>query len=249
MLTQYGILMVNIGYLYQKKKGGKKMHPIKVLLIEDEYTILEIIRLYLEREGYTVYSSLNATEGLRLIEEITPDILLLDINLPDQNGFKLAQRYRELSDGILIFITGERTKSTILHGFEIGCDDYITKPFDPPELIARIKASVRRSGISSRSLLTLGNLTINFSDKSVQKNSEKINLFTKERMLLFYLAEHPNQVFTAEQLFDYIWGMDSDAELKTVLVHISTLRKKIEENPKNPQYIQTVRGFGYKFAT
>lgn len=225
------------------------MRPFKVLLIEDEYFIIEIIRLYLEREGFIVYSSQNAADGLRLMKEITPDILLLDIHLPDQTGFYLARKYRETSNGILIFITGEKEKSTILQGFEIGCDDYITKPFDPPELIARIKASIRRSGINTSNVLTLGDLSINFSEKSVHRNNKEIELFTKERMLLFYLAEHPNRVFSADHLYDFIWGIDSDTDLKTVLVHISTLRKKIENNPKDPQHIQTVRGFGYKFST
>lgn len=225
------------------------MPSLKILVIEDEITIIDILRLYLEREGFTVFSSLNATNGLRLIEKVIPDIILLDIHLPDQNGFALARRYREISDGILIFITGEKTKSTIIQGFEIGCDDYITKPFDPPEVIARINAILRRSGNHQMNIFTSGDLTINFTDMSVSKRGKKVDLFTKERMLLFYLAQHPNQVFSTEQLFDCIWGINSGADLKTVLVHLSTLRKKIEDNPKKPQYIQTVRGFGYKFST
>src|SRR3954452_3505872 len=115
------------------------MSSIKIVIVEDEYKIVEIIRLYLEQEDFTVYTALNATEGLRLIESIEPDVVLLDVNLPEQNGFELARRYREISNGVLIFITGEKTKDKIIQGFEIGCDDYITKPCDPPELIARIK--------------------------------------------------------------------------------------------------------------
>ncbi|WP_249315432.1 response regulator transcription factor [Bacillus sp. FJAT-49711] len=222
---------------------------MNVLIIEDEFSIVEILRLFLEKEGFTVYSSLNAADGVRLIEEVTPHIVLLDIHLPDKNGFELARKYREISNGILIFITGESTKSTIVRGFEIGCDDYIIKPFDPPEVVARIKANIRRSGLTNFNVLTLGNLTLNFNDKSVHKKGERVELFTKERMLLFYLAEHPNQVFSAEQLYEVIWGIDSEAELKTVLVHLSTLRRKIEDEPRYPKYIQTVRGFGYKFST
>ncbi|MCQ6277637.1 response regulator transcription factor [Bacillus sp. EB600] len=225
------------------------MRTINILIVEDESIITDISRLYLEKEGYTVYSSLNAADGLRFIEEDAPDIVLLDINLPDLNGFDLARRYREVSDGILIFITGERTRSTIIEGFEIGCDDYITKPFDPPEVLARIKAIMRRSDTLASNEVHLGDLTINFSDKSIYKKGKEVDLFTKERMLLFYLVEHPNQVFSAEQLFDLIWGIDSDANLKTVSVHLSTLRSKIEDDPKNPKYIRTVRGFGYKFST
>ena len=237
-------------YIHGHIEGVEIVQSIKILVVDDEAAIVEILSLYLKREGYNVYSSLNATKGLRLMEEVIPDVVLLDINLPDENGFDLARRFRELSsDGILIFVTGERTKSTIMEGFEIGCDDYITKPFDPPEVIARIKANIRRSNIGTKNKLELGDLTIDFSEKTVFKKGVKVDLFIKEKQLLFYLAQHPNQILSAEQLYDVIWGIDSDAELKTVQVYLSTLRKKIEDNPKDPQYIKTVRGFGYKFST
>lgn len=224
---------------------------MNLLIIEDEDTITEILRLYLEKEGFFVYSAQNASDGLKLMKQILPDIVLLDINLPDHSGLDLARKYREISNGILIFITGEKTQNMIMQGFEIGCDDYLTKPFDPPELIARIKANMRRSGLHSNSseILTFGDIMINFSDMTIYKDGQKIDLFTKEKMLLFHLVQHPNQVFSAEQLFDQIWGFDSDADLKTVHVHISTLRKKIEAQPKKPKFIQTVRGFGYKFSS
>ncbi|OZU89395.1 DNA-binding response regulator [Virgibacillus indicus] len=223
------------------------MRPVHILIVEDDFSIVEILRLYLEKEGYIVHYSLNAADGLHIIEKELPDIVLLDLNLPDQSGFNFAKEYRKLSDGILIIITGERTKDTIMKGFEIGCDDYITKPFDPPEVIARIKANLRRISRNYSDTIIAGNLSINFSDKSVSKNGEPINLFTKEKMLLFHLVQQPNQVFSVEQLFDLIWGFDSSANLKTVHVHLSTLRKKIEDDPKKPRYIITVRGFGYKF--
>lgn len=224
------------------------MRPFTILIVEDDCSTNEILRLYLEREGFSVYSSTNAADGLKLMEEVTPTIVLLDLKLPDKSGFDLARKYRERSDGILIFITGEKTKTSILQGFEIGCDDYITKPFDPPEVVARIKANLRRMPSQPSNILTLGNLTINFSDKTVYKNGKLLELFTKEKRLLFYLARHPNQIFSAEQLYELLWGYSSDADLKTVLVNLSTLRKKIENDPKSPQYIQTVRGFGYKFC-
>ncbi|PAV28056.1 DNA-binding response regulator [Virgibacillus profundi] len=225
------------------------MRPIHILIVEDDFSIVEILRLYLEKEGYIVHYSLNAAGGLHKIEKDPPDIVLLDLHLPDTSGFDLARRYRRLSDGILIFITGERTKDTIMKGFELGCDDYITKPFDPPEVIARIKANLRRAGRNFSNTVEIGGLTINFSDKTVSKNGKTIDLFAKEKMLLFHLVKQPNQVFSVEQLFDLIWGFDSSANLKTVHVHLSTLRKKIEDNPKKPRYILTVRGFGYKFQS
>ncbi len=224
------------------------MDKIKVFILEDEKEIIDILRLYLEKEGYEVYSSTAAKDGLSLMEEVNPDVLLLDIGLPDENGFEIARKYRKQSNGILIFITGYRDNRMLLEGFEIGCDDYITKPFDPPEVIVRLKAILRRSGYRQEDMLEIGDLTLNFLDKSVTKNGKRIELFTKERQLLFYLATHPNQVFSTEHLFDVIWGVDSEADLKTVLVNVSTLRKKIEENPKKPKIIETVRGFGYKFT-
>ncbi|MBD8005451.1 response regulator transcription factor [Bacillus norwichensis] len=224
------------------------MNTIKILIVEDEHSIITILRLYLEKEGFIVLSSASASEGMRLIDEAAPDILLLDIHLPDQNGFDVARKFREKSDGILIFITGEKSKSIVLEGFEIGCDDFIIKPFDPVELIARVKANIRRTGLAASEVLRLGDLTINLMNKTVYKNNQKVDLFTKEKMLLFHLAQNPNQVFSAEQLYDRIWGMDSNADLKTVQVNLSTLRKKIEDNPKKPKYIQTERGFGYKLS-
>jgi DNA-binding response OmpR family regulator len=203
--------------------------------------------VYLQREGYMVYSALNAEVGLQLMEKHHPDIVLIDLHLPGKNGFILGQKYREFSNGILIFITGERDNRTVMKGFEIGCDDYIKKPFEPNEVIARIKAVIRRTDKKKIQKIEVDDLVINFNEKNVYKKGKKLDLFVKEKMLLFYLAEHPGQIFSSEQLFDIIWGMDSSADLKTVLVHISTLRKKIEEDPKHPKFIKTVRGFGYKF--
>lgn len=225
------------------------MNTIKILIIEDEQSLIDILRLYLEKEGFEVNSSQSASEGLSMIDESPPDILLLDIHLPDQNGLDVARKFIKKSDGILIFITGEKSKSTVLEGFEIGCDDFIIKPFDPIELVARIKANIRRSDLAHSDVMRLGDLTINLANKTVYKNNQEIDLFTKEKMLLFYMAQHPNQVFSAEHLYDHIWGTDSNADLKTVLVNLSTLRKKIEDNPKRPKYIQTERGFGYKLST
>lgn len=224
------------------------MNPIKIVIVEDEEPILEIVRLYLEKEGFEVHGSLTAIEGLRMIEIVEPDAVLLDVNLPDQSGFEIARKFREQSEGVLIFITGEKAKDRIMHGFEVGCDDYVVKPFDPAELVARVKANVRRILKKNEDIYQIGDLTINFKDVSVLKKGKTVELSTKERMLLFYLIQHPNQVISTEQLFDAVWGIDADSDLKTVSVHMSTLRKKIEDNPSKPQHIVTVRGFGYKFS-
>lgn len=224
------------------------MKPVEIVVVEDDVNILEIIRLYLERESFVVYTSRNASEGLFLIETVVPDIVLLDINLPDQNGFDLARKFRKISDGILFFITGEKSKEKIIHGFEVGCDDYITKPFDPSEVVARVKANLRRLGKREEvEIIRFGDITINMKEASVYKNGQLLDLSKKEKMILFYLVKHPNQVISTETLYDKIWGYDSISDLKTVSVHISTLRKKIEDEPNRSKFIETVRGFGYKF--
>lgn len=223
------------------------MKRVEIVVVEDDSNILEIIRLYLERESFVVYTSRNASDGLFLIETVVPDIVLIDINLPDENGFELARKFREISDGILIFITGEKSKEKVIHGFEVGCDDYITKPFDPSEVVARIKANLRRlNKYEEVNDITFGNIRINLKEASVYKNGELLDLSKKEKMILFYLVKHPNQVISTETLYDKIWGFDSISDLKTVSVHMSTLRKKIEDEPNNPKFIETVRGFGYK---
>lgn len=226
------------------------MKPIEVVLVEDDVNVAEIVRLYLEQEGYTVYTSYTSSSGHYLIESIVPKVAILDVNLPGQSGFQLAERFRELSDGILIFLTGEKTKEKIMQGFNIGCDDYVTKPFDPQELIARVKANLRRIEVKDTKeseVLKVQDLTINYKDTNVFKNGELLELSKKEKMLLFYLSKHINQVISVETLYDVVWGYDAISDIKTVSVHMSTLRKKIEEDVKNPIYIETIRGFGYKF--
>ncbi|SOC03427.1 two-component system alkaline phosphatase synthesis response regulator PhoP/two-component system response regulator VicR [Ureibacillus xyleni] len=225
------------------------MNYIKVVIVEDDPKIVEILTVYLEKEQYRVYTALNAVDGINLISNIQPDVLLLDVNLPDQNGFELAKKYRlQSDDGILFFITGEKAKEKLIKGFEVGCDDYITKPFDPTEVVVRLKANLRRLEKNDPNIIRIGSLVVNFKDATVTKDGSFLALSIKEKMLLFYMMKNPNQVLTTELLYDTIWGYDSISDLKTVTVHISTLRKKIEENPNKPQYIKTVRGFGYKFV-
>lgn len=224
------------------------MKQIEIVIIEDDPSILEIIRLYLERESYVVFTAKNASEGLFLIESVMPDVALIDVNLPDESGFEIARKFREISNGILFFITAEKGKEKVIQGFEVGCDDYITKPFDPAEVVARVKANIRRiKKPQNENKFIFGNVEINFKEASVTKNGVALDLSKKEKMILFYLVQHPNQVVSTELLYEKIWGFDSISDLKTVSVHMSTLRKKIEDEPNNPKYIKTVRGFGYKF--
>jgi len=226
-----------------------------VVIAEDEVDIQNLLKLYLEKE-YRVISFANGEEALAGIIDVMPDLVILDILLPGMNGFKICERLREKEIHIpVIFLSAKREQSEKIRGLEIGADDYITKPFDPGELMARVKAHLRRSTQKTASeevntnMITWGELHIDIEQYVVTVGDKPIHLSTKEIQLLILLASNPRRVFSTEQLYDLIWGEDQFGDLKTVSVHISTLRKKIEQNPSKPKYIITVRGFGYKFLS
>jgi DNA-binding response OmpR family regulator len=224
-----------------------------VVIAEDEVDIRNLLTLYLERE-YQVISFANGKEALAGIMEIMPDLVILDILLPGMNGFKICASLRKNHIQIpVIFLSAKREQSEKIKGLEIGADDYITKPFDPGELVARVKAHLRRSNQQIVSegenthIIKWGELHIDTVQYAVTVGGKPIHLSAKEIQLLILLASNPRRVFSTEQLYDLIWGEDHYGDLKTVSVHISTLRKKIEKSPSKPEYIITLRGFGYKF--
>ncbi len=226
-----------------------------VVIAEDEVDIRNLLKLYLEQE-YRVISFANGEEALAGIQEVMPDLVILDILLPGMNGFKVCERLREIQIHVpVIFLSAKREQSEKIRGLEIGADDYITKPFDPGELMARVKAHLRRSTQQTATeeenthLIKWGELHIDIEQYVVTVKGNPIHLSTKEIQLLILLASNPRRVFNTVQLYDLIWGEDQYGDLKTVSVHISTLRKKIEKNPSKPEYIITVRGFGYKFLS
>jgi DNA-binding response OmpR family regulator len=229
-----------------------------VLIAEDEEDIRNIMTLYLQQE-YHVIAYGNGEEALAGIIENKPDLVLLDILLPGINGFNICQQLRERNVMTpVIFVSAKREQRDKIRGLEIGGDDYMTKPFDPGELMARVKANLRRSNRSNqetemkdtgKQMITLGDLHIDTELYRVTVGKKPIHLSTKEMQLLILLASNPNRVYSTEQLYDLIWGEGHYGDLKTVSVHISTLRKKIEKHPAKPEYIITIRGFGYKFQT
>ncbi|MEK3988800.1 MULTISPECIES: response regulator transcription factor [Robertmurraya] len=226
-----------------------------VVIAEDEVDIRNLLKLYLEQE-YRVISFANGEEALAGIQEVMPDLVILDILLPGMNGFKVCERLREKQIHVpVIFLSAKREQSEKIRGLEIGADDYITKPFDPGELMARVKAHLRRSTQQtateeeSTHMIKWGELHIDIEQYVVTVKGNPIHLSTKEIQLLILLASNPRRVFNTVQLYDLIWGEGQYGDLKTVSVHISTLRKKIEQNPSKPEYIITVRGFGYKFLS
>ncbi|MGN7478008.1 response regulator transcription factor [Solibacillus silvestris] len=223
------------------------MDDAAILIIEDDADILEVLSLYVQNAGYRVIKAKSLKEGKQLFDMQKIDLMLIDINLPDGSGYNLAKDIRMQSEVIIFFITANDTVDDKLQGFEVGADDYITKPFIPKEVIARIKAHLNRKKVHKKRQIEINDIIIDFEEKSVYKGGEQLHLFTKEKQILFYLVEHRNQVLSVEQIINHVWGYDEIVDLKAVTVHISMLRKKIETNPAKPQYIQTVRGFGYKF--
>ncbi|MFZ0443263.1 MAG: response regulator transcription factor [Bacillus sp. (in: firmicutes)] len=229
-----------------------------VLIAEDEEDIRNIMTLYLQQE-YHVIAYGYGEEALAGIIENKPDIVLLDILLPGINGFTICQHLREKKVMTpVIFVSAKREQRDKIRGLEIGADDYMTKPFDPAELMARVKANLRRSNQSnqeaemedkSKKIMMIGDLHIDTELYRVTVGGKPIHLSTKEMQLLILLASNPNRVYSTEQLYDLIWGEGHYGDLKTVSVHISTLRKKIEKYPAKPEYIITIRGFGYKFQS
>lgn len=222
---------------------------ITVAIIEDDLDIMEVLSVYIQNEGFRTIKASSLTEARDILKTETPDVFVLDVNLPDGTGYELAKEIRNEQDAILIFLTVNDSIDHKLAGFEMGADDYMTKPFIPKELIARIHANLKRRQITNPSqVLIFDELTIDLDQKEVYKNGQLIELFTKEKQLLFYLVENRNQVISFETLLDYIWGYEGIVDQKTLSVHISTLRRKIEDLPSKPKWIQTVRGFGYKFS-
>ncbi|MFS0724628.1 response regulator transcription factor [Paenibacillus sp. 1P07SE] len=223
-----------------------------ILIVEDERDIQELLRLCVESGGFRVSTAGGAAEARRLLQAELPDLALLDVNLPDGDGMDLCKEIRERSDMPIILVTARKGGEDIVAGLEGGANDYIVKPFDVDVVMARIRAQLRSYAYwkqtYDRNRLSSGHLHIDFHSFSVKVDGDEVNLSAKERQLFFFLAGHPNQVFSASMLYDRIWGIEGTGEENTVSVHIRYLRKKLERDPSQPKYIQTVRGFGYKLC-
>jgi len=228
------------------------MGKCKILMVEDDQDIRELTSLYLQKKGFEVFTAGNGIKALEMEKDEAPDLILLDVLLPGMEGYEVCEKLRKNTDAPIIFMSCKRSANDKVRGLNAGGDDYITKPFDLAELEARINANMRRHGFPSHGepkksrLLTSGKITVDLNSYDVFVNETEVSLYAKELQLLLLFLKNPNQVFSSEQLYNQIWGVDQFGDLKTVSVHIRNLRKKIEEEPANPAYIQTVRGFGYK---
>jgi len=234
---------------------GDIMGNNRILIADDEVEILNILKRYLEREGYTVVTASNGEEAIIKFNEHDFQLVILDIMMPRLDGIEVCKRLRDKTNVPIIMLTAKDEEIDKVLGLKIGADDYLTKPFGINELMARIDAHLRRYLILSGKMVPTKENTIEYGGLKVDLNSymvyyqnEPIHLTAKEFDLLKFFISHPNQVFTKAQIFQKVWGDNFIEDDNTVMVHIRRLRKKIEVNPEMPQFIQTVWGIGYKFV-
>ncbi len=224
-----------------------------ILVIDDEEKILEVICSYLEKAGYAVISALNGTDALKLFKKESPSLVILDLMLPDISGEDICRQIRTTSGVPVIMLTAKVDEEEKLTGFDAGADDYVTKPFSPRELMARVEAVLRRSKALLENegewkYVSNGEIMICDEEHRVIVRNTEIKLTPNEYNLLLTLADHPVRVFTREELVTLILGHDYEGYNRTIDTHIKTLRKKIEKTPEKPVYIITVHGIGYKFS-
>jgi phosphate regulon transcriptional regulator PhoB len=225
----------------------------RIVLIEDEKDIVELVRYNFRKEGFEVSAFTSGKEGLEHLRRSPADLVLLDIMLPDLDGFEICKRLRseDRSKSLpVIFLTAKGEEIDRVLGLEIGADDYVVKPFSPRELVARVKAVLRRQARPAEKLeiVEARDLHLDSRTQDVTVRGKAIELSTLEFKLLHFLASHPRRIFSREQLLDEVWGRDRFVTPRTVDVHVRRLREKIEAHAEKPRYIQTVRGSGYRFA-
>jgi len=220
-----------------------------ILLVDDDARLREIVSMALRAEGYRVDVAASAEEARSALERDDPDLLILDVMLPGEDGFELSRHIRTTSPVPILMLTAKTDTVDVVVGLESGADDYVTKPFDTKVLVARIRALLRRARSPDRDLpktISVGDLTIEPEAATVTKRGEPVHLTKTELKLLCAMAARPNQVFTREVLLQQVWDYDYFGDSRLVDVHIRRLRGKVEDDPRNPAIIQTVRGLGYK---
>lgn len=225
----------------------------KILIVEDEEAIADLEKDYLELSGFEVEIASDGTSGLKKALEEEFHLVILDLMLPGVDGFEICRQIREVKNIPIIMVSAKKDDIDKIRGLGLGADDYMTKPFSPSELVARVKAHLNRyerlvsSNVKENSIIEIRGIKIDKTARRVWVNGEEKNFTSREFDLLAFLAENPNHVFTKEELFRKIWDMDSVGDIATVTVHIKKIREKIEVNSAKPQYIETIWGVGYRF--
>lgn len=225
------------------------MNNQTILIVDDEPTIVEVVALYLRREGFAVQTAGDGATALALVAQQRPDLIVLDIMLPGMSGFDVTRKLQAVGEIPLIMLTARSDETDRVVGLELGADDYVTKPFSPRELVARVKAVLRRAKAATptnENVLTIGDLRLDAIAHTVVLAGQPVALTVREFELLQFLMRNPGQVFTREQLLDHVWGYTFASDMSTVTVHIRRLREKIEADPTKPVLLQTVWGVGYK---
>ena len=222
-----------------------------ILIVDDEPSIREVVSLYLSRAGYRVLVAENGQAALNILAHEPPDLVVLDLMLPEIDGFEITRQLRAAGEIPIIMLTARREETDRILGLEMGADDYVVKPFSPRELVSRVKAVLRRvypsTSVKEEHALTFDNLYIDPTTRLIEVDGEEKILTAKEFDLLWVLARHPRQVFNRDQLLDLVWGLNDYIDPSTVTVHVRRLREKIERDPSTPRHIQTVWSVGYKF--
>ena len=225
----------------------------KILIVEDEESIAELEKDYLELSGFEVHIETNGETGLKEALEGDYDLILLDLMLPGVDGFEICKRVRKVKNTPILLVSAQKDDIDKIRGLGLGADDYVTKPFSPSELVARVKAHLARyerligSAVQENEIIEIRGIKIDKTARRVYVNGEEKQFTTKEFDLLTFLAQNPNRVFTKEELFREIWDMESVGDIATVTVHIKKIREKIEFDTAKPQYIETIWGVGYRF--
>jgi DNA-binding response OmpR family regulator len=218
----------------------------KVLIVDDDPNICEIVQVYCEKEGFSFSCGQNGADGMKLLHSFKPDLIVLDVLLANESGIEWCKHARMVTDASIVFLSSREEDDVKIRALTIGGDDYVTKPFSPGVLMAKIKAHLRRvSAGRSDQLLEMPGMTLDYYAQSVIMGQKTVFLSKKEFGLLSYLAQHVNRAVSAEALFQLIWGTNNLEDTRTLAVHISNLRRKIETDPAKPERIVTVRGIGY----
>ena len=223
---------------------------INILVAEDDKDIIELLKLYLENEDFNIFVATNGDEALEIFNNNEIQVCLFDVMMPKLNGYELTKKIREISQVPILILSAKNQDTDKIIGLNIGADDYISKPFYPLELIARIKAIIRRNydfnSDETKSILKVKDLVLNTETFSLYKNNVLLNLTPTELKILMILMKEPGKILTKVQIYENINGEYFESDDNTMMVHISRLREKIEDDPKNPKYIKTIRGIGYK---
>lgn len=224
--------------------------PFKILIIEDEKNISEIVAKYLEKEGYATLIANDGIEGLALFRDSNPDLVISDVMMPTIDGFEVLREIRLISDVPVIMLTAKQEEVDRLKGFENGADDYVTKPFSPKELVRRVMVMLKRTykAIEDKQVLIEGELKLDLNKQKLYKNEDEIDITSKEFQIIYAFFKNPRQILSREQLIELAFSNDFDGFDRTIDAHIKKIRHKIEEDTKNPKYLKTKYGAGYIFG-